>query len=58
LFQDARRRAAKESMISEATARISSALNIENILRTTAEELERVLGGSEVLIQFQSKENS
>ena len=58
LFQDARRRAAKESMISEATARISSALNIENILRTTAEELEHVLGGSEVLIQFQSKENS
>jgi len=57
LFQDARRRAAKESMISEATARISSALNIENILHTTAEELERVLGGSEVLIQFQSKDN-
>ena len=58
LFQEARRRAAKESLISEATARISTALNIENILRTTAEELERVLGGSEVLIQFQSRENS
>jgi GAF domain-containing protein len=56
LFQDARRRAAKEQMISEATARISGALNLENILQTTAEELERVLGGSEVLIQFQSKE--
>jgi len=56
LFQDARRRAAKESMISEATARISGALNIENILRTTAEELERVLSGSEVLIQFQTEE--
>ena len=52
LFQDARRRAAKESMISEATGRISSALNIENILDTTAEELERVLGSSEILIQF------
>ena len=58
LFQDARRRAAKERMISEASARISSALNIENILRTTAEELERVLGGSEILIQFQSQEKS
>lgn len=58
LFQDARRRAAKERMISEASARISSALDIENILRTTAEELERVLGGSEILIQFQSKEKS
>lgn len=58
LFQDARRRAAKERLISEATAHISSALSVENILHTTAEELERVLGGSEVLIQFQSREPS
>jgi len=54
LFQDARRRAAKEQTISEATARISSALNIENILHATAEELERVLSGSEIVIQFES----
>ena len=53
LFQEARRRAVKEQSISKATARISSALNMENILQTTAEELERVLGGSEVLIRFQ-----
>lgn len=58
LFQDARRRAAKERLISEATTRISSAFNVENILQATAEELERVLGGSEILIQFQSKERS
>jgi len=58
LFQDARRRAAKERLISEATARISGALNLENILQATAEELERVLGGSEILIQFQDKEQS
>lgn len=58
LFQDARRRAAKERLISEATARISSAFNIENILQTAAEELERVLGGSEISIQFESKEQS
>lgn len=56
LFQDARRRAAKERLISEASARIGGALNIENILQTTADELERVLGGSEILIQFQSGE--
>ncbi len=56
LFQDARRRAAKEQAISEATARIGTAISIENILHTTAEELERVLGGSEVFIRFQSKE--
>jgi len=56
LFQDARRRAAKEQLISEASAKISGALNLENILQTTAEELERVLGGSEILIQFQNTE--
>jgi GAF domain-containing protein len=56
LFQDARRRAVKEQSISEATARISSAMNIENILHATAEELERVLGVSEVSIRFQGRE--
>lgn len=52
LFQDARRRAAKERMIAEATSHITSSMNIENILQATAAELERVLGGSEVVIQF------
>jgi GAF domain-containing protein len=56
LFQDARRRALKEQSISEATARISSAMNMENILHTTAEELERILGVPEVSIRFQGKE--
>ena len=56
LFQDARRRAVKEQSISEATAKISSAMNIENILHATAEELERVLGVSEVSIRFQGRE--
>jgi len=58
LFQDARRRAAKERLISEATSRISGAFSVENILQTTAQELERVLGGSEVLIRFRSKEST
>jgi GAF domain-containing protein len=57
LFQDARRRASKERLISEASTKISGALNIENILQTTAEELERVLGGAEVLIRFKSEES-
>ncbi|MBK9927024.1 MAG: GAF domain-containing protein [Anaerolineales bacterium] len=56
LFQDARRRAAKEQLISQATSRISGALDLENILKNTAEELEKVLSGSEILIQFQNKE--
>jgi GAF domain-containing protein len=58
LFQDARRRAAKEQLISQATSRISGVTNIENILKATAEELEKVLGSSEVLIQFQREEKA
>ena len=54
LLEESQRRAIKERTIFESTARIGSALNIENILQTTAEELEKVLGGSEVVLQFQS----
>ncbi|MBV6400559.1 MAG: hypothetical protein CNIPEHKO_00851 [Anaerolineales bacterium] len=58
LFQDARRRAAKERMIAEATSSISGSLNVENILQATAVELERVLGGSEILIKFSDRNTS
>jgi GAF domain-containing protein/HAMP domain-containing protein len=54
LLEESKRRAVKERTIFEATARIGSALNMENILRTTAEELEKVIGGSEVTLQFQA----
>ena len=55
LLEDARRRAAKERTIAEGSTRVSSALDIESILETTAEELERILGSSEVVIQLESK---
>jgi GAF domain-containing protein len=58
LFQDIRRRAAKEQLITEATTKISGSLNVENILQATALELERVLGGSEVLIRFESEDSA
>lgn len=58
LLEESQRRAIKERTIFEATARIGSAVNIENILQTTAEELERVLSGSEVILQFQSDNES
>ncbi len=54
LLEESQRRAIKERTIFESTARIGSALNIENILQATAEELEKVLSGSEVVLQFQS----
>lgn len=52
LLEESQRRASKERTILESTARIGSAINIENILQATAEELERVLGDSEVVLQF------
>ncbi|MBC7878441.1 MAG: GAF domain-containing protein [Anaerolineales bacterium] len=54
LLEESQRRAVKERTIFEATARIGSAVNIENILQATAEELERVLSGAEVILQFQT----
>jgi GAF domain-containing protein len=52
LLEESQRRASKERTILESTARIGLAINIENILEATAEELERVLGDSEVVLQF------
>ena len=58
LLEESQRRASKERMILESTARIGSAINIENILQSTAEELERVLGDSEVVLQFNTSNPS
>lgn len=55
LLEDSQKRAAKEKTISEASARIGTAFNIENILHITAEELERILGDAEIAIQFQNE---
>jgi GAF domain-containing protein/HAMP domain-containing protein len=52
LLEESQRRAIKERTIFNATARIGSAVNIENILNTTAEEIERVLNSSELILQF------
>jgi GAF domain-containing protein len=54
LLEESQRRAMKERTISEATARIGSALDLENILHATAEELGRVLQSSEVILQFRA----
>jgi GAF domain-containing protein len=58
LLSDSQRRAVKERTILESTAKIGSAINIENILQATAEELERVLGDSEVVLQFNTRNTS
>jgi GAF domain-containing protein/HAMP domain-containing protein len=58
LLKDSQRRATKERAILDATSRIGSALNIGNILYTTAEEIERILGDSEVTLQFDNENAS
>jgi GAF domain-containing protein/HAMP domain-containing protein len=58
LLAESQRRASKEQAISEATSRISSALSIEKILGVTAEELERVIGDSEVILQIKSDDKT
>lgn len=52
LLEESNRRATKESTIFGATNRIGSSVNIENILQTTAEEIEKVLNSTEITIQF------
>jgi Ribonuclease G/E len=56
LLEDAQKRAAKERTISEGATRVSAALDVENILRATAKELERALGSSEVVILLEGEE--
>ena len=53
LLQTTQRRAQIERATSEISGRISASTQFDSILRTTAEELSRVLGGSEVLVQIQ-----
>ncbi|MFN2120790.1 MAG: hypothetical protein ACK2T0_10390, partial [Anaerolineales bacterium] len=52
LLEDSIQRANKERQIGEITAKIGSSINMRNILQTAAEELGRVLPGSDVTIRL------
>ncbi len=52
LLEESQRRAVKERAIFESTGKVGSALNIETILQTTVEEIERILNSKEVTLQF------
>jgi GAF domain-containing protein len=54
LIETTQRRAEIERITSDISGKISSTTQFEAILRTAAEELSRVLGGSEVTVQLQS----
>jgi GAF domain-containing protein len=52
LFEESQQRATKERIIGEISSKISSSVNLENVMQTAAEELGRALSNSEVTIQF------
>jgi GAF domain-containing protein/HAMP domain-containing protein len=54
LFDDANRRADREKVISDVTTKIGESVRMENILKTTARELNQLLDGAEVLIKLKT----
>lgn len=57
LLKTTQRRAELERVTAEVADRIGATTQFDSILRTAAEELSRVLGGSEVLVQIQTLES-
>jgi GAF domain-containing protein len=53
LLDDAQRRASKERAIGEISTRIGSTPNVEAIMRVAAQELGKIISGSEVTIQLE-----
>lgn len=53
LIKSTQRRAEIERITADISSRIGATTQFDSILRTAAEELSRVLGGSEVLVQIQ-----
>lgn len=58
LVDDSQRRANKERTISEIATRISSSVNMRNVLENTITELERILPGADIVIQFAAPADS
>jgi GAF domain-containing protein len=54
LLEATQKRAEIERLTADITGKIGSSTRIDSILRTAAEELSRVLGGSDVLVQIHS----
>ena len=56
LLESSQALASRERTISEITSKVGASVNLRNVLQTAVEELGRVLPGSEVVIQIQSKD--
>lgn len=57
LFEETNQRAEREQVISDIAAKISTSVRTENILKTTAKELNQLLDGAEVLIKLGTDRN-
>jgi GAF domain-containing protein len=57
LFEETNRRAEREQIISDISAKISTSVRTENILKTTAQELNQILDGAEVMIKLGTDRN-
>ncbi len=53
LLQDSQRRAAKEQLIGDISAKIGASINMRNVLQAAVEELGRIMPGSDIVVQFQ-----
>ncbi len=58
LYQDTRQRAVREQMIGEIASRMRMSLDMETILKTTADEIYQALGLEEVTIRLVSNEDN
>jgi GAF domain-containing protein len=58
LLQEAQKRAAKERVIGEISAKIGSSSNLENILQTAIQELGNTLPGTDIAIQFKKNQET
>ena len=56
LVAESQKRASKEQVIGEASSKISTAINLDNILQTALREMGRILPGAEISIQVESEQ--
>ena len=57
LLQSTQRRAEIERLTADISGKVSSSINLRNVLQTAVEELGHALPGSEIIIQFQADQN-
>jgi GAF domain-containing protein len=55
LFRESQQRAARESLVSDISARISSSSHVEAIVRETVQELGQAIGNAKITFQLQEK---